>query len=60
MGKDLIVGRIATAEDWSNTPEGGARLKGRAPGEREMEEREIGETGHFLVDPKLGSYVTKR
>ena len=55
MGKDLIVGRIATAEDWSNTPEGGARLKGRAPGEREMEEREIGETGHFLVDPKLRS-----
>jgi len=55
MGKVLVLGRIATAKDWSNTPEGGARLKEQALGEREMEGREIGETGHFLVDPKLGS-----
>jgi len=52
---DLAVGRIATADDWSNTPEGGARLKGRAPDEREIEGREIEEMGHFLVDPKLGN-----
>ena len=29
-------------------------MKERTPGEREMEEREIGRTGHVQVDPKLG------
>jgi len=38
----------------SNTPEGGASLKEQTPGEREMEEQEIGRMGHVQVDPKLG------
>jgi len=54
-GRDLVIRRIATAEDWSNTPEGGVRPKEQTPGEREMEGQEIGEMGHFLVNPKLGN-----
>jgi len=41
MGKDLAVGRIAITNNWSNIPEGGARLKGRAPDEKEIEGRGI-------------------
>ena len=29
-------------------------MKEQTPGEREMEEQEIGRTGHVQVDPKLG------
>jgi len=38
----------------SNTLEGGVSLKELTPVEREMEEQEIGRTGHVQVDPKLG------
>ena len=55
MEEVLVLGRIATAKDLSNTPEGGVSLKERTPGEREMEGREIGRTGHIQVDPKLGN-----
>ena len=34
--------------------QGGVSLKERTPGEREMEEQEIGRMGHIQVDPKLG------
>jgi len=52
--EDLVVGRIATAKDLSNTPEGGVSLKERTLGKREMEGQEIGRTGYIQVDPKLG------
>ena len=44
-----------TTNNWSNILEGGVRLKEQALDEKDIEGWEIGVTGHFLVDPELGS-----